>query len=340
MTVRSPGLEFNDIGYMRYSDVIHQGVWVAYCIRNPFSIFNNFQLNTNHWNYWNFSGQFLSANENMNFNTKFKNRWRLNGQFNRESESTSVTLLRGGPSFIVPGEQNFSLYLNTDDARKLSAGIGNFHGKGDSKSFIMHEYWANIFIRPSNRLSLSLHPNYNITDQELQFVAKAGSDTDPDYIFARLDQRTAALTLRVSYTFNPELTVEYYGQPFIAAGKYSDFKEITIPDAGRFRERFHVYEPAEIRYITDSNTYGIDKDADGIYENSLDNPDFSFRQFRSNLVVRWEYLPGSTLYLVWSQGRTGSVADGDFSYGNDIGDLFRLKAHNVFLLKFSYWFSL
>ncbi|HEX2974502.1 MAG TPA: DUF5916 domain-containing protein, partial [Bacteroidales bacterium] len=165
-------------------------------------------------------------------------------------------------------------------------------------------------------------------------------DTDPDYIFARLDQRTAALTLRVSYTFNPELTVEYYGQPFIAAGKYSDFKEITIPDAGRFRERFHVYEPAEIRYITDSNTYGIDKDADGIYENSLDNPDFSFRQFRSNLVVRWEYLPGSTLYLVWSQGRTGSVADGDFSYGNDIGDLFRLKAHNVFLLKFSYWFSL
>ncbi|HEX2975545.1 MAG TPA: DUF5916 domain-containing protein, partial [Bacteroidales bacterium] len=177
MTVRSPGLEFNDIGYMRYSDVIHQGVWVAYCIRNPFSIFNNFQLNTNHRNYWNFSGQFLSANENMNFNTKFKNRWRLNGQFNRESESTSVTLLRGGPSFIVPGEQNFSLYLNTDDARKLSAGIGNFHGKGDSKSFIMHEYWANIFIRPSNRLSLSLHPNYNITDQELQFVAKAGSDT-------------------------------------------------------------------------------------------------------------------------------------------------------------------
>lgn len=340
MTVKSPGLEFNDIGYMRYSDVIHQGIWVGYYIRNPFFIFNNFHLNTNHWNYWNFSGQFLSANENMNFNTKFKNRWRLNGQFNRESESTSVTLLRGGPSFIAPGEQNFSLYLNTDDARKLSTGIGNFHGRGDSRSFTMHEYWANIFIKPSDRLSVSLHPNYNITDQEMQFVTKTGSGTDQEYIFARLDQRTASMTLRVSYTFNPELTVEYYGQPFIAAGKYTDFKEITVPDAARFRDRFHTYTPEEIRYIAGSNRYSIDENGDDIEDISIDDPDFSFRQFRSNLVVRWEYLPGSTLYLVWSQGRTGSVADGDFSYANDIGDLFRLKAHNVFLVKFSYWFSL
>jgi hypothetical protein len=338
MTVRSPGLEFNDIGYMRYSDVIHQGLWVAYYIRNPFAIFNNFHLNTNHWMYWNFSGQFLSANENMNFNTQFKNRWRLNGQFNRESENISVTQLRGGPSFLMPGEQNFSLYLNTDDSKKLSAGVGIFRGNGDSKSFRMSEYLANIFIRPSDKLSFSLHPNYNISDQELQYVSTAGSDQDPAYIFARLSQRTATMTFRIGYTFNPELSIEYYGQPFISAGKYTDFKKITDPDAEKFRDRFQTFREAV--YLPETNNYSIDEDNDGIVDFSIANPDFNFRQFRSNLVLKWEYLPGSTLYLVWSQGRTGSATDGTFNYSDDIGDLFRIKAHNVFLLKFSYWFSL
>jgi hypothetical protein len=340
MTVRSPGLEFNDIGYMRYSDVIHQGTWIAYYIRNPFAIFNNFHLNTNHWMYWNFSGQFISANENINFNTQFKNRWRLNGQFNRMSENVNVTLLRGGPSFISPGEQNFSLFLTTDESKKIAAGIGNFHAGGDSRSGTVHEYWANIFIKPSEKISLSLHPNFNITNQELQYVTTAGTSTDPVYLFGRLDQRTAAMTFRISYTFNPELSVEYYGQPFISAGRYLDIKKITDPDAGKFRERFHTFTQDEITYIPLSNRYSIDESKDGTEDFSMANPDFNFRQFRSNLVLKWEYQPGSTLYLVWSQGRTGSVEDGTFSYGNDMKDLFRLRPHNVFLLKFSYWFSL
>ncbi len=79
---------------------------------------------------------------------------------------------------------------------------------------------------------------------------------------------------------------------------------------------------------------------DGIEDYSISNPDFNFRQFRSNLVVRWEYLPGSTLYLVWSQGRTSSDTNGMFSYGQDMKDLFQIVPHNVFLVKFSYWFSL
>jgi hypothetical protein len=340
LTVRSPGLEFNDIGFMRYSDVIHQGIWAGYYLRNPFAIFNNFYLNTNHWMYWNFSGQFIAANENINFNTQFKNRWRLNGQFNRQSENISVTLLRGGPSFVQPGDGSFSLYLNTDDTKKLSAGIGNYHGAGDSKSFSVHEYWANIFFRPSDPVSISIHPNYNITNQELQYVTTVDNENGSTYIFGRLEQRTAGITVRLNYTFNPELSVEYYGQPFISAGKYSKLKKITSPDAERFKERFHTFADGEISYSQDGNYYSIDGNIDGVEDYQIDSPDFNFRQFRSNLVIRWEYLPGSTLYLVWSQGRTGSVTDGSFAYGNDMGDLFRIRPHNVFLLKFSYWFSL
>ena len=104
--------------------------------------------------------------------------------------------------------------------------------------------------------------------------------------------------------------IEYYGQPFISAGKYTDFKSITQPNADKFRDRFHTFTPGEITLNQETNSYTIN---DGIGDFSLSNPDFNFRQFRSNLVVRWEYLPGSTLYLVWSQGRTSSASNGIFS---------------------------
>ena len=142
--------------------------------------------------------------------------------------------------------------------------------------------------------------------------------------------------MRINYTVNPELRIEYYGQPFISAGKYSAFKKITQPDAGRYKDRYVEYTTAELEYDQSSNTYNVNDE--GTF--SFGNPDFNFRQFRSNMVIRWEYLPGSTLFLVWSQGRTSTATDGIFSYGNDMKDLFNKTPHNVFLVKFSYWFSL
>jgi hypothetical protein len=336
MTVRSPGLEFNDIGYMRYSDVIHQGTWVAYYLRNPFWIFNNFFLNTNYWMYWNFSGKLLSTNTNINFNSQFKNKWRINGQFNRQSENTSTTFLRGGPSFINPGSTSFNLNLSTDQSKKLSFFLGNYHGFGDVNSTRGDEYYAEVNYRPSNSISISFEPDYGIQNSKLQYVTTTGIDGNPLYLFSKLNQKTISFTFRINYTINPELSIEYYGQPFISAGKYSAFKKITQPDADKFTDRFYEFTPDELTYDQSINTYNVNDG--GSF--SFGNPDFNFRQFRSNLVARWEYLPGSTLYLVWSQGRTSSASSGLFSYGNDMKDLFDEVPHNVFLLKFSYWFSL
>jgi hypothetical protein len=339
-TVRSPGLEFNDIGYMRYSDVIHHGTWVAYYMRNPFAIFNNFYLNTNYWMYWNFGGKLLSVNTNMNFNSQFKNHWQISGNFNRQSENISTTLLRGGPSFINPGNQSFNLYLSTDQSKKFAIYGGIFRASGDVKSYRSQEYFSGVYIRPSNSVSVTVEPDYFIDNRELQYVSTEGTNENPVYLFGKLNQKTLSFTLRVNYTINPELSIEYYGQPFISAGKYSYFKKITQPDADTFRERFHVFNSDEISYNSETSSYSIDENKDGIEDYSISNPDFNFRQFRSNLVVRWEYLPGSTLYLVWSQGRTSSDSNGLFSYGNDMKDLFKITPHNVFLVKFSYWFAL
>lgn len=339
LTLRSPGLEFNDIGYMRYSDVIYQGVWATYTERNPFFIFNRLQINLNHWMYWNFSGQFLSSNENMNFNTQFKNLWFLNGSFNRTSQSISTTLLRGGPAFTLPGEGGFNLNLSTDRTKKLSANFGTYNGKGDAGSSETHAWWTGLTIRPSNLISISVEPEYIHSQNELQYIDIVGTNESPAYIFGSIDQKTLSTTFRINYTINPELSIEYYGQPFVSAGKFDDFKKIILPDGDRFRDRFHTFGQDEITFDASSDTYLIKTDANGT-DYSFGNPNFNFRQFRSNFVVRWEYLPGSTLYLVWSQGRTNSATDGNFSYGSDIKDLFGVTPHNVFLVKFSYWFSL
>jgi hypothetical protein len=337
VTVRSPGLEFNDIGYMRYSDVIHQGAWVGYYMRNPFWIFNNFYLNTNYWMYWNFSGKLLSTNTNINFNSQFKNKWRLNGQLNRQSEHLSTTLLRGGPSIIMPGNLSFNLNLGTDYSKKLSFFLGNYHFSGDAMSSKSNEYYAEVNFRPTNSISISIEPDYFNQKQELQYVSSAGTTENTAYIFGKLNQKTLGITFRINYTINPELSIEYYGMPFISAGKYTDFKNITQPNDDKFMNRFHTFDLGEISYNQETNNYDIN---DGVGNLSISNPNYNFRQFRSNLVIRWEYLPGSTLYLVWSQGRTSSDTKGIFSYGNDVRDLFRKTPTNVFLLKFSYWFAL
>ncbi|HEX2919674.1 MAG TPA: DUF5916 domain-containing protein [Bacteroidales bacterium] len=332
--VRSPGLEFNDIGYMRYSDVIYQGNWMGYYLRNPFWIFNNFYLNTNLWEYFNFDGQLLSINHNTNFNAQFKNKWQLNGQFNRQGQNISTTLLRGGPSFTLPGNQSFNMNISSDRSKKLSFSIGNYHGSGDAKSSSRHNYYGDINYRPTNSIAISVDPEYGIQDSEMQYVKTVTGAGEPVYLFGKLNQKTSSLTFRINYTINPELSIEYYGQPFISAGKYSAFKRVTNPDAERFRERFAEFTPAGLTY---SNGMYKVNDGEGY---SFENPDFNFRQFRSNLVVRWEYLPGSTIYLVWSQGRTSNDKNGMFSYGNDVKELFSTMGHNTFLVKVSYWFNL
>jgi hypothetical protein len=195
-------------------------------------------------------------------------------------------------------------------------------------------------IRPMNSLSVSFSPDYALNRAKLEYVSTTGNAGDINYLFGKLDMKTMSFIFRINYTINPELSIEYYGQPFVSAGKYSAFKKITSPHADHFNERYHIFTDDEIRFNTAGNSYNVDDNKDGIEDYSFNNPDFNFHQFRSNLVIRWEYLPGSTIYLVWSQGRTGSTTNGKFSYGNDLKYLFDIVPHNIFLLKFSYWFSL
>ncbi len=336
VTLRSPGLELNDIGYMRYADVIHHGTWVGYQMRDPFFIFNNFYLNTNYWMYWNFSGTLLQTSANVNFNSEFKNRWNINGSFTRFSESVATDFLRGGPSFTKPGGWEYNTNLSSDGSKDFQIYFGNYYSAGDDKSFRSQSYWMGIEYHPLNTLSMSFDPDYGISSTDLQYVSTCCMEDETQYIFAELNQKTLSFTFRANLTLTPDLSLEYYGQPFVSAGKYSNYKMITDPDADNYTDRYHVFTDTEITYNEATATYTVVEDINGTDDYSFDNPDFNFRQFRSNLVIRWEYKPGSTLYFVCSQGRTSNASDGTFSYGHDMRELFNTTPQNVFLLKLSY----
>ena len=148
-----------------------------------------------------------------------------------------------------------------------------------------------------------------------------------------------SMSLRINFNITPDLTIQYWGQPFTASGDYSEFKMITDPKAGQFADRYHIYTFDQINLVDDN--YEIDENMDSNIDYTFGNPDFTKDEWLSNLVVRWEFLPGSTAYLVWSQTRNSWMQDGNFEVWDNLNNMFtEEKATNIFLVKFSYRFGL
>ncbi len=337
---KSPGLEVNDLGYLRSTDEILQVIWIGYRIWEPFSIFRSFNVSLNEWNVWDFGWNRTVTGGNINMNMQFKNYWSFSTGMSTEGNALSNATLRGGPSMITPGTLSFWTDLDTDNRKKISGGLFTSHTWGFEESRKNQHYGCFISLKPSNALTLSLVPSLSLNKRDLQYIDKIELGEEERYIFGSIDQKTVMLSLRLNYSITPNLTIQYWGQPFVSAGTYDRFKMITDPHADAFSDRFHTYTDTEITFLNPDDGYLVDEDQDMNYDYGFGYPDFNFRQFRSNMVLRWEYVPGSTLYLVWSQGRTDSVADGEFHLGQNLEDLFDVRPHNIFLLKFSYRFKL
>ncbi len=337
---RSPGFEINDLGFMQRADEVNQFTWVGWASRNPFSIFRRIGINGNQWLNWDFGGHPLSQQVNSNFNMEFTSNWSAGAGLTRTFEQQSNNALRGGPSSLWPGDWWSNLWVNTDQRRRISGGFGGSWGTGDDAAFDFREVWVDLSWLPQNALRLSLSPFYSTEHKELQYVQESSFESQPRYLFGRLEQETFGITARIDYTLTPNLTIQFYGQPFVAAGSYDAYKRITEPHAAVFTNRFDAFADDEIGYDSASNTYGVDEDRDGTVDYVIGNPDFNFRDFNSNLVVRWEFQPGSTMFLVWQQSRNDYVADGSFHVRNDLNGLFDVHPYNVFLFKINKWFTL
>lgn len=340
LTWRSPGLELNDIGYVRSADVVLQYVWVGYRFYKPFSIFRNLNINFNEWSAWNFGGERIFTGGNVNAWTQFKNYWSLSLGINRQFPGLSQSALRGGPLLRVAPAWNIWSSIQTDGRKKLRLALQAQWRKADNDDNLSFNLGPQITYVPVPAFNLSLRPSYSFFRTELQYVDTVDFEAEKRYLVGKIEQKTLSMVVRLNLSLTPDLSLQFYGMPFISAGKYSRFKMITEPRAREWADRYHVFGEGEISYDGEAAMYRVDENGDGLADYSFGNPDFNFRQFRSNLVLRWEYRPGSTLFLVWSQGRTDYGYSGLLDFENDLSSLFQGKPDNVFLIKFSYNFNL
>jgi len=198
----------------------------------------------------------------------------------------------------------------------------------------MVEY--SLTYKPLKTISISLTPNFTSSMDNLQYVTTIEGNGENKYIMSKLESKQISLAARINVGITPDLSLQYYGQPFLFSGKYSHFKEITDPLAKNYADRFHEFSCDEIAYDDQSATYSVSKGGNSKNSYSFDNPDFHFLQYRSNLVLRWEYKPGSTLFLVWAQGRTASDSEGRFLFNDYSNELLKTRPQNDFLIKLSY----
>ncbi|SFB87471.1 Carbohydrate family 9 binding domain-like [Flagellimonas taeanensis] len=338
-TWRSPELELNDIGFQRQADDIRHYTWVGYQTLKPDSTFRQVGINYNHWTAWDFGGNHNYMQFNTNSWQNWKNNWQTNLGLNYAVVDYSNFALRGGPRLRQTPWFSFWNSINTDNRKKIRFSIFHEGRKAVDNSVKSYYIEGGFVYQPINALRISAFPSLGINHDKLQFIDNFDDiGGSPRYLNGEIDQRTLSMSIRLNYTINPNLTIQYWGQPFISRGRYSNFKHVTDATAKRFEDRFVQYGVNQT--TLSDGVYAIDEDLDNVADFSFDNPDFSFVQFRSNLVVRWEYIPGSEIFLVWSQdvSRSGDPTDGLLpSLGDNI---FGQKPQNIFLLKATYRFVL
>ncbi len=338
--VNSPGLELNDQGYLRIADIIMQSAWVNYILWEPFSIFRSMNIVVGQWSGFDFKGQNTFTGYRFGFSTQFKNYWTLGIGFHRSGYDLDRHELRGGPSILTPGSWNLGVGVGTDGRKKLSAGIHFNTGKGDQDYSRAMGASLRITYRPIPALKLSLSPNYSQSSRNFKYVMHTTLNSKDVYVVSSINQTVFSASLRVNFSFTPDLSLEYWGQPFLFSGDYSGFKKVTHPNQKDFENQFHKYTASEIQYDAANNEYRVDDNGDGKTDFEFYNPDFSFMEFRSNMVLRWEFVPGSTFYFVWSQERNDGNSNGEFDFNGGFSQLFQAHPTNVFLLKFSCRFSM
>ncbi|WP_430906721.1 DUF5916 domain-containing protein [Maribacter sp. 2-571] len=337
-TWRSPELELNDIGFQRQADDIRHYTWIGYQTIKPDSTFRRVGINYNHWSVWDFGGNHNSLRFNTNSWQNWKGNWFTNLGLNYEPIQYSNFALRGGPRLRLSPEIGFWNSINTDNRKKVRFNVFHNGRKGVDNSYRTYSLGFGVTYQPLNALSISARPNYSINKDQLQFIDNIAVDGDTRYLNGTIDQETLSMSLRLNYTINPNFTIQYWGQPFISRGRYSNFKHVTSATAKSFENRFTLYDTDQISL--EEEEYRVDEDLDGVTDFTFDDPDFSFVQFRSNLVVRWEYIPGSEIFLVWSQdiSRSGNPQEQLFQ---SLGDnIFGQEAQNIFLIKATYRFVL
>ncbi|MFL5468719.1 MAG: DUF5916 domain-containing protein [Gemmatimonadaceae bacterium] len=315
----SPGFESNDLGFQSRADQQMFRNWFALTMNTPTKVYRRAQFNFNTFQTWTTEGLPTAMSLNTNWHVQFPNQWwgHLGGNIGGLVPTFADREARGGPAVRRSSDYNTWTGVEGDGRKTWTPALFTGGYKSDAGRSGGRWIEPSVNFRVSSRFSGSLGASYEKAHDDNQWKGNygvTGSDTT-HYTFAHLDQRTLSLTSRINFTASPTLSLQFYGQPFMTTGKYSDWRELNDPRAENYADRYKPY---------------LGGDPGG----------FDFKQLRSNTVVRWEYRPGSTLFFVWQQGREMSGGQPtDFNLRSGLSDLFSLHPNNTLLIKASYWFN-
>jgi len=338
----SPGFEVNDMGFQSVADRRSLSGMFIRQQQSPAWIFRNYNIWVASLGTWNTEGNPLNNLSGTGAFFNFKNFWTFNYNILGSARSLNDRLTRGGPLAGNPAALSINMNFNSDYRKDLRFSPGFFHRRTELDEHLT-SVWLSVRYRPHQAATITIQPtlsrNFNATQYVRTVADQQMTETFGNrYVFADLDQTTLSASIRVDWTFTPDLSLQLFVQPFVSAGKFGRFKELSRPKS----IRYNVYgeDVGTAVFLEESNRYRIDPDGMGTGEFEIANPDFNIRSLRGNAVMRWEFRPGSTLFLVWQQTRESRENTGTFNTGNDFGELFRSEANHTFLVKFSYWFGM
>ncbi len=337
---RSPEFELNDLGFLVQTDNVNNWGWTQYRVTKPVGLFRSQRYNFYYEQNLDFGGVVTGKGADMNVNLEFKNYWRFGLGSYIGGTWVSNADLRGGPSITYPGEINYWYWLGTNEQKKVRVSFNNWFNWGNEDYSKGSGLNLNITLRPTDALRVSLSPNVNWRRNDLQYIDQVDYNGVTQYLLGRVEQTTYRMSMRANYNITPNLTLEFWGQPFLATGEYSQFKKVHLANSENYNERFRVLEPSEVIYNAEDEVYEVFESGSTTADYQFSDPDFNNVQFRSNFVVRWEYIPGSTLFAVWSSNGSFFDQSESNSFSDLRSHLGNLQTTNTFLIKYTYRFIL
>jgi hypothetical protein len=339
--IRSPGFENNDIAFLTQADYWWMSANVFRQFTRPNRLFRQMYFIGGGQQQYNFDGDLTDRQVQLFAQVQPHNYWNLSSFWIHRFSVLDDRQTRGGPVVGRPGFNFFQLNVATDQRKALvletnSNTLRTVEGA--------RQYEVNLAVtwRPASNVSLSIGPAYSYGESRAQYVTRVSDPTATAfggvrYVFSDLYRRDLGMDTRLNVTFTPTLTLELYAQPFVSSAQYAHLKEFAAP-----RTLDKVVYGKDVGTLTvregDPRVFVVDPDGAGPAASfQVADPSFTLRSLRGNVVLRWEYHPGSTLYLVWTQSRSSALSDGLVDLGRDIGPVFTGAGENIFLVKLNYW---
>ncbi|HLZ44124.1 MAG TPA: DUF5916 domain-containing protein [Gemmatimonadales bacterium] len=342
--MRTPGFDNNDITFFRNADYMWMSGNAFRQWTKPTSWYRQLAVLTGGQQQYNFEGDLTDRQMQMYGQITTLNYWNISTFWIHKPEIYDDRLTRGGPVVKRPGRNDWFVNVNTDSRKKIVLGANGQVGC-NAEHYCNRSYALNVQFRPSSNVQLSLGPSWSWSATGSQYVQSvpdsfATAFYGNRYVFAQLVDNTLAMETRLNVTFSTALTLELYLQPLIESDAYSAYREFAAPRSVR-KLIYGVDIGTDSVPAGSPGEHWIDPDGSGPAPKFLINdPSFTFRSLRGNAVLRWEYHPGSTLFVVWTRSGSSSLTRGNIDFGTDAGALFQGPSSNVFLVKVNYWLGL